>query len=344
MDQIGDYLVRRLIGEGGMGKVYEAEERLSKRRVALKVLHQELARSEEGRRLFLNEMTILAHLEHPNIVRSLASTEVSGELVMVLEYLDGRTLRALLNAEGRVPWGEAVRIVAAVAAGLAAAHGQEPPIIHRDLKPENIMVLEGGAVKVMDFGIAKVIAGAQPDQHPERGHAPVHEPGADRRPHHRSPQRSVLPGPDLLRAAGRPPSLPVRVAAPALEPPVHGRAAAAAGRGPRRPPARRGAAPLPAPGEGAGGSALPRPGRHRSPRSRSRPQPARSAAAALAAPLPASPRSRLLPRSRPRAPGPRRGRRTGRRRELRRRPPPRLLRLRIRRPCSARTPSRSSIG
>jgi serine/threonine-protein kinase len=157
MDQIGDYLVRRLIGEGGMGKVYEAEERLSKRRVALKVLHQELARSEQGRRLFLNEMQILAHLEHPNIVRSLASTEVGGELVMVLEFLDGRTLRAVINAEGRLPWGEAIRIVAAIAGALAAAHGQEPPIIHRDLKPENIMVLEGGAVKVMDFGIAKVI-------------------------------------------------------------------------------------------------------------------------------------------------------------------------------------------
>ena len=63
MDRIGEYLVRRLVGEGGMGKVYEAEERLSKRRVALKVLRPELARSEEGRRLFLNEMTILAHLD-----------------------------------------------------------------------------------------------------------------------------------------------------------------------------------------------------------------------------------------------------------------------------------------
>jgi serine/threonine-protein kinase len=157
MEQIGDYLVRRLIGEGGMGKVYEAEERLSKRRVALKVLHQELARSEQGRRLFLNEMQILAHLEHPNIVRSLASTEANGELVMVLEYLDGRTLRALLNAEGRLEWTQAIRIVADIAAALSAAHGQEPPIIHRDLKPENIMVLEGGSVKVMDFGIAKVI-------------------------------------------------------------------------------------------------------------------------------------------------------------------------------------------
>ncbi len=157
MDQLGDYLVRRLIGEGGMGKVYEAEERLSKRRVALKVLHQELARSEQGRRLFLNEMQILAHLEHPNIVRSLASTEVGGELVMVLEFLDGRTLRAVLNAEGRLPWADAVGVVSSVAAALGAAHGQEPPIIHRDLKPENIMVLGDGSVKVMDFGIAKVI-------------------------------------------------------------------------------------------------------------------------------------------------------------------------------------------
>src|SRR3954467_7173691 len=108
MDQIGDYLVRRLIGEGGMGKVYEAEERLSKRRVALKVLHPELAKSEHGRRLFLNEMQILAHLEHPNIVRSLASTEVDGELVMVLEYLDGRTLRSVLGHTERLPWAEAV--------------------------------------------------------------------------------------------------------------------------------------------------------------------------------------------------------------------------------------------
>ncbi|WP_437330983.1 serine/threonine protein kinase [Sorangium sp. So ce381] len=157
MDQIGEYLVRRLVGEGGMGKVYEGEERLSRRRVALKVLRPELARSEQGRRLFLNEMQILAHLEHPNIVRSLASIEASGELVMVLEYLDGQTLRSVLGAAGRLPWPEAVRITASVASALAAAHGQQPPVIHRDLKPENIMVQRDGGVKVMDFGIAKVV-------------------------------------------------------------------------------------------------------------------------------------------------------------------------------------------
>jgi serine/threonine-protein kinase len=157
MDQIGDYLVRRLLGEGGMGKVYEAEERLSGRRVALKVLHPELSRSEGGRRLFLNEMAILARLEHPGIVRSLASTEVDGELVMVLEYLDGSTLRARV-AGGRLPWQEAARVVSDIASALAAAHGQSPPIVHRDLKPENIMVTASGAVKVMDFGVAKAIA------------------------------------------------------------------------------------------------------------------------------------------------------------------------------------------
>ncbi len=157
MEQMGEYLVRRLIGEGGMGKVYEAEERLAKRRVALKVLHVELSKSEHARRLFLNEMQILARVEHPNIVRSLASIEVNGELVMVLEYLDGKTLRRVLSERGRLPWTEAAAVIASTASALVAAHGQNPPVIHRDLKPENIMVLADGSIKVMDFGIAKVV-------------------------------------------------------------------------------------------------------------------------------------------------------------------------------------------
>jgi eukaryotic-like serine/threonine-protein kinase len=151
MDRIGEYLVRRMVGEGGMGKVYEAEERLSHRRVP------ELRSSEQGRQMFLNEMTILAHLDHPNIVRSLASTELEGELVMVLEYLEGETLRQRLATRGRLPWTEAVAITADVAAALTAAHGQEPPIVHRDLKPENLMIVAGDRVKVMDFGIGKVM-------------------------------------------------------------------------------------------------------------------------------------------------------------------------------------------
>jgi serine/threonine-protein kinase len=161
MEKIGEYLVKRLVGEGGMGKVYEAEERLSKRRVALKVLRPELTRHEDGRRLFLNEMQILAHLEHPNIVRSLASMEIDDQLVMALEFLEGRTLRAELNARGKVPWQEAVGMIVKIAEALQVAHSQEPPIIHRDLKPENVMILANGeGLKVMDFGIAKVLAAA----------------------------------------------------------------------------------------------------------------------------------------------------------------------------------------
>ncbi len=160
LERIGEYVVRRLVGEGGMGKVYEAEERLSKRRVALKVLRAELTRSEEGRRLFVNEMQILAQLEHPNVVRSLATCEVDGQLVMALEFLDGRTLRQELVDRGRLPWPEAVGIAVAIAEGLAAAHAQHPPIVHRDLKPENVMLNDGGTVKVTDFGVAKVLAAA----------------------------------------------------------------------------------------------------------------------------------------------------------------------------------------
>ncbi|MGH7329483.1 MAG: serine/threonine-protein kinase, partial [Polyangiaceae bacterium] len=154
-----------MLGEGGMGKVYEAEERLSKRKVALKVLRPELTKSEDGRRLFLNEMQILAHLEHPNVVRSLASFEADDQLVMVLEYLKGKTLREEMNARGPIPWNEAVEILAKIAGGLEVAHAQEPPIIHRDLKPENVMLTTDDAgeptgLKVMDFGIAKVLAAA----------------------------------------------------------------------------------------------------------------------------------------------------------------------------------------
>jgi serine/threonine protein kinase len=158
METIGEYRVGRLLGEGGMGKVFEAEERLSGRKVALKVLRPELARSEPARRLFENEMTVLSRLDHPNIVRCLACAEVSGDLVMALELLEGRTLRNLMLDEGALPWERAVGIVAQMASALSAAHEHAPPIVHRDLKPENVMVLAADTIKVTDFGIAKVLA------------------------------------------------------------------------------------------------------------------------------------------------------------------------------------------
>jgi serine/threonine protein kinase len=155
--RIGDFLVRRLLGEGGMGKVYEAEERLSRRKVALKVLRNELSRSEQGRRQFVTEMGILASLDDPHVVRCLHCTEVDGQLVMALEFLEGRTLREAMNERGALPWDEVVALSWQIASALRAAHSREPAIIHRDLKPENVMLLAEGRVKVMDFGIAKIV-------------------------------------------------------------------------------------------------------------------------------------------------------------------------------------------
>jgi serine/threonine protein kinase len=158
MQTLGEYRIIRQVGEGGMGKVFEAEERLSGRRVALKVLRPELSRSDAGRRLFANEMAILAGLDHPNVVRCLCCTEVGGELVMALELLEGRTLREVSASEGALDWVRAVGLVQQMARALAAAHEHEPAIVHRDLKPENVMILADGSVKVMDFGVAKMLA------------------------------------------------------------------------------------------------------------------------------------------------------------------------------------------
>lgn len=159
MKQIGEYMVLRELGRGGMGAVYEAQERLSRRAVALKVMHGNIAASPRGRALFLGEMGILANVDHPNVVRLLACLEDQGQLVMVLELLRGETLGQTLKRFGRLAWTDAVVITRGILSGLAAAHEQQPPVVHRDLKPANVMITEEGIVKVMDFGIAKVVQG-----------------------------------------------------------------------------------------------------------------------------------------------------------------------------------------
>jgi len=123
VEELGDYLVRRLIGEGGMGKVYEAEERLSKRRVALKVLHPELAYAIGGDR-FLREIEVAANLTHPHIVPLFDSGEVDGLLYYVMPYIKGESLRDRLAGCPQLPLEEAVHIAENVASALAYAHGQ----------------------------------------------------------------------------------------------------------------------------------------------------------------------------------------------------------------------------
>jgi eukaryotic-like serine/threonine-protein kinase len=155
-ERIGNYRVVRALGEGGMGAVYEAVEELSGRRVALKVLHANLVRNADARARFFNEMRIMASFEHPNVARSLASFEVEGKPVLVLELYDGRTLRDEISA-GALPVHRALAVAMGIASALAAAHERAEPIVHRDLKPENVMVLGDGSIRVMDFGIAKVL-------------------------------------------------------------------------------------------------------------------------------------------------------------------------------------------
>jgi eukaryotic-like serine/threonine-protein kinase len=139
------------IDAGGMGEVWEADDTLLGRRVAIKVLAEELAGDPVAVRRFRREARATAMLDHPNVVR--VFDFVDGEApFLVLELLEGQTLAERLRNGGALPPPEAARIAAAVADGLDAAH--RVGIIHRDIKPSNIMLTAGGGVKVMDFGIA----------------------------------------------------------------------------------------------------------------------------------------------------------------------------------------------
>jgi eukaryotic-like serine/threonine-protein kinase len=141
----------RRIDAGGMGEIWEADDTLLGRRVAIKVLAEELAGDPVAVRRFRREARATAKLDHPNVIR--VFDFVDGEApFLVLELLEGQTLADRLRRDGALPPLEAARIAAAVADGLDVAH--RAGIIHRDIKPSNIMLTASGGVKVMDFGIA----------------------------------------------------------------------------------------------------------------------------------------------------------------------------------------------
>jgi serine/threonine protein kinase len=157
----GRYLVERLIGQGGMGAVYQAEHTHMRKRLAVKVLHPEMSRLPEVVARFEREAMAAAHIDHPNVAAATDFGKLDdGSFFLVLEYVEGKSLRDAI-AEGRLELGRALHIARQMASALGRAHSLG--IVHRDLKPENIMLVtrdgEADFVKVLDFGIAKVPVG-----------------------------------------------------------------------------------------------------------------------------------------------------------------------------------------
>lgn len=150
---IGHYRILKKLGAGGMGAVYLAEDPKLRRNVALKILPAAHGDSSENRLRFDQEARALAALNHPNIVTLYSMEDWRGMRFITMEWVDGRTLREVLDADGPLPLGDLLEIAAQTSEGLAEAHAQQ--LIHRDLKPQNIMVAAGGRVKILDFGLAK---------------------------------------------------------------------------------------------------------------------------------------------------------------------------------------------
>ncbi|HNX37510.1 MAG TPA: bifunctional serine/threonine-protein kinase/formylglycine-generating enzyme family protein [Candidatus Cloacimonadota bacterium] len=151
---IRDYKIISLIGEGGMGKVYLAEETILGRKVALKVLNQIFTGDSQFSQRFINEARIQSKLVHSGIVTLYNFFEQEGSHVMVMEYAAGKTLRETLNSTGPIPEARALKLFRQIIATLDYAH--EQGIIHRDIKPANIMIDERDQVRLMDFGIARL--------------------------------------------------------------------------------------------------------------------------------------------------------------------------------------------
>ena len=147
----GPYHIVRLLGRGGMGEVYEAEQLEQGRRVALKVLNQRLTDPHDRAR-FLREGQLAASINHPNSVYIFGSEEIAGTPVIAMELLAGGTLKDRVREHGPLPPAEAVDAILQIIAGLDAA--QAGGILHRDIKPANCFIDPDGTVKVGDFGLS----------------------------------------------------------------------------------------------------------------------------------------------------------------------------------------------
>jgi serine/threonine protein kinase/WD40 repeat protein len=150
---LGNYVVLDKIGQGGMGHVYQAQHRRMKRVVALKVLPSAVAKSEKAVERFQREVEAAARLSHPHVVTAYDADQADGVHFLVMEYVAGADLSALVRREGPLPVATALDYVLQAARGLAYAHAQG--VIHRDIKPSNLMLDPEGTVKILDLGLAR---------------------------------------------------------------------------------------------------------------------------------------------------------------------------------------------
>jgi len=160
---LGDFRLLRRLGQGGMGQVYLAEQLALKRKVAVKVMRHDVAINETSYQRFRAEAEAIARITHANIVQVYAFGEEAGLHYMALEYVEGRNLREYLDRKGPPDLPLALSILRQAAAALQRA--SELGIVHRDIKPENILLTRRGEVKVADFGLSRVFAGAETATH-----------------------------------------------------------------------------------------------------------------------------------------------------------------------------------
>ncbi len=149
----GRYEITELIGVGGMADVYKATDILEDRVVAVKILKNEFADNEEFVRRFRNESKAIAVLSHPNIVKIFDVGFTDKIQFIVMEYIDGITLKEFMEQQGVIKWKDCIHFITQILRALQHAHDRG--IVHRDIKPQNIMLFPDGTIKVMDFGIAR---------------------------------------------------------------------------------------------------------------------------------------------------------------------------------------------
>src|SRR5689334_6121295 len=149
----GRYRLDAQVGAGGMSTVYRAFDATLERRVAIKLMHREIAAETDQLERFRREARAVAQLNHPHIVGVIDAGEEDGRPYIVFEYVEGETLKNRIRRMGRLPIDEAIAYAIEIARALGAAHTRG--IVHRDVKPQNVLVDEEGSAKVTDFGIAR---------------------------------------------------------------------------------------------------------------------------------------------------------------------------------------------